>query len=191
MKDFKEGRIGKGNYDSVAFIWFCKKRQVFWLWVSAGLLFIYWVHSQFWRPKIWSSRWPQCFEGVPVKNQRIRRGNWVSRRFSLVLGSEFWDCSEAGVCLAHEILQLLEMKIQRLVCSACLFWWRRLAGINKGKEEKKKFRFLSFVCSDPSEISLPAASEFLCFRLGIGISGKPRKHGNFKVLRLLGAIRTY
>lgn len=63
LKDFKEGRIGKDNCDSVAFIRFCKKGSFF-LAVTCEYppVCCLFIHSQFWRPKIRSSRWSQCFE---------------------------------------------------------------------------------------------------------------------------------
>ena len=90
MKDFKEGRIGKGNYDSVAFIQFSKKGSFFGC--EYPLVCYLFIHSRFRRPKIRSSRWCQCFEALrgSCEEPEDQKGKkWVSRRFSLVLGSEF------------------------------------------------------------------------------------------------------
>ena len=92
-----------------------------------------------------------------MKNQRIRREESVFLvGFLWPLGSAFRDCSESRLCLACELLQLLENGDGEIGVLCMFVLVKKTSSWNKG------FRFLTSACSDPPEISLPAASEFLC-----------------------------
>lgn len=121
-----------------------------------------------------------------MKNQRIRIQKGGKVGFSSVFLGFVVLNSEVVLRQGSVLLENEDGEVGVL----CVFVLVKTTIAGTGIKGRKRFGFLSFACSDPTEISLPDTSEFLCFRLGIGISWKPRKHGNFKGLRLLGAIRT-
>jgi len=89
MKDFKEGRIGKGNYDSVAFIRFSKKGSFFGCeYPLVCYLFIGFILS-FEGRKFDLRAGLSVLRGSCEEPEDQKGKKWVSRRFSLVLGSEF------------------------------------------------------------------------------------------------------